>query len=80
MVAPGFARFVLPVSVIILIGLFAVQAKGTGTIGKVFGPIMIVWFATIALGVVSGLRLYSERRTVMREFRGRTRKTGDVFS
>lgn len=53
-VAPGFTRFVLPVSIIILIGLFAVQVKGTGTIGKVFGPIMIVWFTTIGvLGAIS---------------------------
>jgi KUP system potassium uptake protein len=41
--------WVIPISVAILVGLFYVQRKGTGTVGKVFGPIMVVWFATIAL-------------------------------
>ncbi|MBI2687636.1 MAG: KUP/HAK/KT family potassium transporter [Acidobacteria bacterium] len=49
------ARFgvaVVPISCVILIGLFAIQSRGTGTVGKLFGPVMIVWFATLAvLGV-----------------------------
>jgi KUP system potassium uptake protein len=50
---PAVEDWVIPISVAILIGLFLVQRKGTGGIGKVFGPIMVVWFATIAvLGVV----------------------------
>ena len=52
-VSPEFKRFVLPISVVVIIGLFAVQVRGTGTIGRLFGPVMAVWFATIAaLGVV----------------------------
>ena len=44
---------VVPITIVILIALFAVQRRGTGGIGKVFGPIMIVWFTIIAvLGVV----------------------------
>jgi KUP system potassium uptake protein len=44
--------FVIPLTLGILFGLFAVQSKGTGTIGKMFGPIMLVWFIALgALGV-----------------------------
>jgi KUP system potassium uptake protein len=47
-----FEPFVVPITVVILIGLFLVQRRGTGGIGAVFGPIMIVWFFTlVALGL-----------------------------
>ena len=52
-VSPEFKRFVLPISVVVIIGLFAVQVRGTGSIGRLFGPVMAVWFAAIAaLGLV----------------------------
>jgi KUP system potassium uptake protein len=44
------ARFgvaVVPISCVILVGLFAIQSRGTGTVGKLFGPVMIVWFLTL---------------------------------
>jgi KUP system potassium uptake protein len=45
-------RYVVPITVVILIGLFVAQRSGTGTIGKLFGPVMVVWFVTIgALGL-----------------------------
>ncbi len=45
---------IVPITVVILIGLFWVQKRGTATIGKVFGPIMVVWFLTLAvLGGIS---------------------------
>jgi KUP system potassium uptake protein len=47
--SPALGRFVLPLTVAILIALFAVQRKGTSRIGRVFGPVMIVWFATLGL-------------------------------
>jgi KUP system potassium uptake protein len=51
---PVFASWVIPVSLAILVGLFAVQFRGTGGIGKIFGPVILVWFAVIALlGVLS---------------------------
>jgi KUP system potassium uptake protein len=51
-VSPAFKKYVLPLTLIILFGLFAVQKKGTSGIGKFFGPITVVWFAAIAaLGV-----------------------------
>ena len=51
-VSPTFKRYVIPLTLIILFGLFVVQKHGTGGIGKLFGPITVVWFAVIAsLGV-----------------------------
>ncbi|KRR03412.1 hypothetical protein CP49_10270 [Bradyrhizobium valentinum] len=48
-----FKPYTMPFALIILVGLFAIQNRGTGTIGNTFGPIMFVWFATIAiLGLV----------------------------
>jgi KUP system potassium uptake protein len=50
---PRLAPVVVPLTVAILIGLFWVQRKGTASIGVIFGPVMVVWFITIAaLGVV----------------------------
>ncbi|MFN8040091.1 MAG: KUP/HAK/KT family potassium transporter [Acidimicrobiales bacterium] len=46
---PDTQRFVVPAAVAILIGLFLVQRRGTASIGRVFGPVMVVWFATIAV-------------------------------
>ncbi|HEX3953409.1 MAG TPA: KUP/HAK/KT family potassium transporter [Stellaceae bacterium] len=52
--APGIAEYVLPITVAILIGLFAIQRRGTETIGRFFGPTMVVWFVTIAvLGIAN---------------------------
>lgn len=50
--SPDLNRLVLPISAGIIVGLFAVQRRGTGTVGKLFGPIMVVWFVSLAaLGV-----------------------------
>ncbi len=50
--APALAKFVVPVTVVILAGLFLIQRRGTGTVGAIFGPVMLVWFACIgALGL-----------------------------
>ncbi|HET7488017.1 MAG TPA: potassium transporter Kup [Acidimicrobiales bacterium] len=46
---PGLKPLVIPAAVVILIGLFAVQHKGTAVIGRIFGPVMIVWFSTMAV-------------------------------
>ena len=51
-ISPAFKKYVIPLTVVILFGLFAVQKRGTSGIGKFFGPITVVWFAAIAaLGV-----------------------------
>ena len=52
-VQPDLARFVLPISVAILVLLFAVQSQGTGAVSRAFGPIMMVWFAVMALGGIA---------------------------
>src|SRR6267154_5399887 len=53
--APSLAPAVVPLTVIILIGLFAVQKKGTGFIGNIFGPVMLGWFFVIALLGIYGI-------------------------
>jgi len=53
--APSLAPAVVPLTVIILIGLFAVQKKGAGFIGRIFGPIMLGWFLAIALLGIYGI-------------------------
>lgn len=63
--APSMERFVVPAAIVVLIGLFVVQRKGTSAIGRVFGPVMIVWFATIGvLGLSQIVREPSVLRAV----------------
>jgi len=50
LIAPGLEKFVLPLTVIIMIGLFGVQKSGTEKVASLFGPIMTVWFVIVALG------------------------------
>jgi KUP system potassium uptake protein len=45
----SFAPFVVPLALIILIGLFLLQSRGTGSIGKLFGPVMLLWFVVLAV-------------------------------
>lgn len=49
LVTPAMDDFIIPISVCILIGLFAIQSHGTGTVAKLFGPITAVWF--LVMGV-----------------------------
>ena len=52
-ISPAFKKYVIPLTLVILFCLFAVQKRGTAGIGKFFGPITVVWFLCIAvLGVV----------------------------
>ncbi|KRC12028.1 potassium transporter Kup [Hydrogenophaga sp. Root209] len=52
-ISPAFRQYVVPITLVVLFALFAVQKRGTGGIGRFFGPITVVWFVTIAgLGVV----------------------------
>ena len=52
---PFFSPYIVPITIGILIGLFAIQRRGTGGIGAIFGPVMLVWFAIIALLGISWL-------------------------
>jgi KUP system potassium uptake protein len=47
-ISPAFKKYVIPLTVVILFGLFAVQKRGTSGIGKFFGPITVIWFIAIA--------------------------------
>jgi KUP system potassium uptake protein len=46
---PALNRFVLPVTVVVLLALFLLQKGGTGRVGSIFGPVMVLWFAVIAI-------------------------------
>ena len=53
-ITPALEKFILPVTIGVLTGLFFIQRRGTGSIGKLFGPITLLWFAALAvLGTVS---------------------------
>ena len=47
--APQYHDAVVPISLVVIAGLFAVQRFGTGGVGKAFGPVMLVWFTSLAL-------------------------------
>jgi KUP system potassium uptake protein len=53
--APSLAPAVVPLTVVILIGLFLVQKKGAGFIGNIFGPVMLAWFVVLALLGIHGI-------------------------
>ena len=50
---PGLQGYVIPITIVVIIGLFVVQFKGTATVGALFGPITVIWFLVLALlGVI----------------------------
>ncbi|MDQ2989236.1 MAG: KUP/HAK/KT family potassium transporter, partial [Pseudomonadota bacterium] len=52
--APALSQYVVPLTIVVLVALYAVQKRGTAGIGRWFGPIMLVWFAAIAvMGVIN---------------------------
>ena len=53
--APSLTPLVVPLTTVILIGLFVVQKKGTGFIGGIFGPVMLAWFVVLALLGIHGI-------------------------
>ncbi len=54
---PDAASMVLPIAVVVIVALFALQWRGTGSVGRIFGPVMLLWFAAIgALGAVEVAR------------------------
>jgi KUP system potassium uptake protein len=54
-VQPSLENLVVPIAAAILIALFAVQSRGTGTVGRLFGPVMLVWFVVLAALGVHGI-------------------------
>ncbi len=61
-VTPGLERYVIPLTVVILVLLFAVQRRGTASVAAAFGPVMAIWFATLA---VMGLAHISDDWTII---------------
>jgi KUP system potassium uptake protein len=55
--APQLAPAVVPITLVVLVCLFAVQRRGTGFIGGIFGPIMLAWFAVIAILGIRGIAM-----------------------
>ncbi|WP_179466759.1 potassium transporter Kup [Mycolicibacterium vinylchloridicum] len=54
-VDPSLSELVVPITAVIIVGLFAVQRRGTAAVGKFFGPVMIVWFVVIGACGVRGI-------------------------
>jgi KUP system potassium uptake protein len=53
--APALDRFIVPITLVILVGLFFVQRRGAAFIGKIFGPVMLVWFLVLAALGLGGI-------------------------
>ena len=47
--APALRQWIIPLALVVLAGLFWIQSRGTAQVGSLFGPVMIIWFITIAL-------------------------------
>ena len=62
-VDPGLAELVVPITAVIITGLFLVQRHGTATVGRFFGPVMILWFLVIG---VCGARGIAEHPQILR--------------
>jgi KUP system potassium uptake protein len=60
LVEPSLGEYVVPITAVIIIVLFMVQRRGTEAVGRVFGPIMIVWFAAIGACGISGIAGHPE--------------------
>jgi len=61
--APALHTYVIPVTVLLLVGLFSIQRIGTGNVGSIFGWVMLIWFITLA---VLGLMQISKSPEVIR--------------
>ncbi|MGI4799448.1 MAG: KUP/HAK/KT family potassium transporter, partial [Janthinobacterium lividum] len=46
---PAVAPYVVPLAAVVLVGLFSIQSRGSGQVGQLFGPVMVAWFAVLAL-------------------------------
>jgi len=58
--APSVADLVVPITAAIIVGLFLVQRLGTGAVGRLFGPVMGIWFAAIGVIGVRGIAAHPE--------------------
>jgi KUP system potassium uptake protein len=59
-ISSSMDSFVIPITLTIIVVLFAIQRRGTGSLGRMFGPIMLVWFTTIAALGIRGISMHPE--------------------
>lgn len=59
-IAPGLNNFIIPITLAVLAFLFIIQARGSAVIGRLFGPVMITWFAVSALGGIGQIIQHQE--------------------
>ena len=59
-VEPSLASLIVPITAVIIVLLFASQRLGTATVGRLFGPVMIVWFLAIGASGIAGITLHPE--------------------
>jgi KUP system potassium uptake protein len=77
---PSFAPYVLPLSVVVLVAVFALQPQGTARIGALFGPIMTVWFFTIGVLGVGGIISHPSVLAALNPFVGLSYLFGHGFT
>jgi KUP system potassium uptake protein len=58
--APAFRHFVIPLTIVTIVGIFSAQSRGTGKVGAVFGPIMLLWFLSLAILGIRGVLMAPE--------------------
>ncbi|MEX0909497.1 MAG: potassium transporter Kup, partial [Gemmatimonadaceae bacterium] len=61
--APAFEHLVLPLALVVIVGLFLAQKRGTAGVGKIFGPVTLLWFIVIA--TLGALEIVKEPRTLL---------------
>jgi KUP system potassium uptake protein len=59
-IASSMDSFVVPITLTIVVALFAIQRRGTGSVGRMFGPIMLVWFTTISALGIRGISMHPQ--------------------
>ena len=52
---PAFQRYIIPLTIVTIVGLFSAQSRGTGKVGAVFGPVMLLWFLSLAVLGIRGI-------------------------
>jgi KUP system potassium uptake protein len=59
-ISSSMKSLVIPITVAILVALFMIQRRGTGSVGRIFGPVMLLWFTTIAALGIRGISMHPE--------------------
>jgi len=58
LVTPVFEPYIIPITIAVLVSLFMIQRHGTSSVGKLFGPVMLIWFATLAILGINNISQY----------------------